>query len=733
MNPARSNDVVTVRKGCDIPRLLLCLAIVAISVHAQQPDPPGGADPASPGAGSGQEEPGSAPAGSGAQDPDAVPDPDEAQDPDGFGDLSEELIDLETLMALEIQTAAVATVNVQDIERTPSSVTKITADDMIRLGLDSLADAMRLVPGARVAREHRGSHAVSIRGAPGVYQTQLLASRDGRPIYSPTFAGVQWAKEDYIYQDLAGIEVVRGPGSTVWGANAVNGIINIVTKSAFDTQGLLLETRVGTHEQPMVQVRWGDMVSEDTAYRVYGKWFDREGFRSRLAPTEFNDHSFGFAGFRVDTRLSADDDLTLSGEYYNSRYQFLSQTPFGITPFRSAFNESGGHLLASWEGRRWEDSVLKVSAFLDWVESSGTLAGETRRLAEVNATFSTSLGEGLDLITGGSARYVLTSLKDSGLTTWPEADDSAHHVSVFAQVNWELLPEELWITGGSKFEVNSRSGFEIQPSIRLTWVPAEKHTLWAAWSRSVRTPSLVDQGLLTILNVVPPAAPGAPTQITTLSGNQEYDAERSVVLEGGWRWRPENNLFFETTGFIGFYDDARAIGAGAPVFGMGPGGGPTVTIPTRFENGGQQVIPGVEVRVSYRPFSNWTLDAHYSFLKPDLEEDDFLGAVEFEGDEGLIAKNAVHLRSYLDLGDDWSWNVAFWWQNGVQELVLNQERRSPLYRLDTTLQWRPSEGVQVTLGGRNLLETRNTEWISELLDTAAQIEREFWIGVELRY
>lgn len=660
--------------------------------------------------------------------------PDEARGQDR-GDLAVEgLIDLEVLLALEVQTAAVATVSEQDIERTPASITKITANDLIRTGLDSLAESMRLVPGARVARDHRGSHAVAIRGAPGVYQTQLLASRDGRPIYSPSFAGIQWAKEDYLLQDLEGIEVIRGPGSTVWGANAVNGIINIVTKSAFDTQGLLFESRVGTHERPMVQLRWGGHVSEDTAYRLFGKWFDREGFPSTLVDREFNDHSFGMAGFRVDTRLSEDSSLTISGEYGASRAQILSTNPIGPGVLKGTLNESGGHLLGIYRSRPAVDSELELAAYLDWAESSAAISGgESRRLVELKGTYTTPINDSLELVTGASARYVLTALKNTGLSSFPDTDESMYQFSTFAQLTWEWIPDVLWLTGGSKFEVNSRSGFEFQPSIRLTWVPVEEHTLWTAVSRSVRTPSLIDRNLFTTLAATPPAMPGQPGTLTTVSGNPEFDSEQSVVFEGGWRWRPRSNLFLETTGFVGFYDDVRAIGVGTPFLGMGPGGLPVVTIPARFENGGQQVIPGFEVRVSYRPTSYWTLDAHYSFLKPDFEEDDYLGAIQFEGTEAAVPKNAIHLRSYLDLGDDWSWNLMYWWQNGVRENQSGGVIRGPVHRLDTTIQWRPTEGVQVTLGGRNLLESSNAEWLPEVLDASARVERELWIGVELRF
>lgn len=695
--------------------LILFHGLAATSVMAQSPvDPPGsGAQPDPPADPPGGQ---AVPSEPGGQDPDA---------PAG-------LIGLEDLVSLELEQAAVATVQVQAIERTPSAVTRIDPDDLIRTGLDSLAEAMRLVPGSRVAREGRATHAVGIRGVPGIYQRQLLASRDGRPIYTPTFAGIQWAKEDYLLQDLEGIEVVRGPGSTVWGANAVNGIINIVTKSAFDTQGLLLETRFGSHERPMAQIRWGDTAGESTAYRVYAKWFHRDGFRSSITRGEFNDHSSGLVGFRLDSDLDAGERLTLSGEYYNARYQFLAPALGSGAVVRSAWNGEGGHLLARYESEVGEASTLTLSMFLDWSESSGSLSGDARRLAEINGTLTTPIGDDLSLVTGVAGRYVLTSLSDSALVTWPDQDESLYHVSAFAQLTYEWLDDELWVTGGTKLGVNSRSGFEYQPSIRLTWVPLEEHTLWASFSRSVRTPSLADVNLSTITRQTPPAAPGAPTVISVVSGNPDFESEKSWFIEGGWRWRPRQNLFIDSTGFVGIYSDLRAVRTGTPMPGLGPGGAPQVLIPLQLVNGAQQVIPGAELRVSYRPYENWTLDAHYSFLKPDIEADDSLGPSGPERNEGLVAKNVIHLRSYLDLGDDWSWNVAYWWQDGIGGGSLGP-RRDGHHRLDTTIQWRPSEGVEVTIGGRNLLDQRRAEWLPDPRDLTTQIEREFWIGVELRF
>ena len=383
--------------------------------------------------------------------------------------------------------------------------------------------------------------AVSTRGFNMSASNKMQVLMDGRSLYTPLFSGVFWDVQQTFLPDLEQIEIIRGPGATLWGANAVNGVINIRTKSAEETQGLLLYGGGGFENDGFGGIRYGGKIGDDTYYRVYVMNENGDGLPLEGDGNEDSGHIIQ-GGFRVDSKCGADDTLTVQGDFYAGNFDQLTNDDIDV---------DGQNVLGRWTHRWEKDSSSVVQAYYDRTHRlvPGTFE-EERNTFDIDLQHQFRYDQHY-IVVGGNYRLSHDDIGNLGpsLAFIPDSD-TQHLVSGYIQDEWHIVPDKFHITAGSKFEYNSFSGFEIQPTARFTWLPSENQTVWAAISRAVRTPSRIDQDL-----VAPNPAFGAPLLIA----NPDFESEKLIAYELGYRIKPADNLSFDIAGYYNDYDDLRSV------------------------------------------------------------------------------------------------------------------------------------------------------------------------------
>ncbi len=440
-------------------------------------------------------------------------------------DLTE--LSIEEVLQLEVTSAAKKP---QKLANTAAAIFAITADDIRRSGATSIPEALRMVPGLQVARIDANKWAITSRGFNGRFANKLLVLIDGRSVYTPSFSGVYWEVQDTLLADVDRIEVIRGPGAALWGANAVNGIINIITKHARDTRGSLLTAGAGTEERGFGSLRYGTALSDAAFLRFYAKYFNRD---SSVDP-EGQDTSDAWemvrSGLRLDWQLTDHDDLTVQGDVYHGDAAQTLSLPSFLPPFRERrtvdIDWAGGNLLARWQHRFSELSNLTLRAYYDRTDrDEKDIIRETRDTFDLDVQHQFSWGSRQDIIWGLGYRFTDDKFTSSPFITIQPNSRSQHLFSAFVQDDITLIKDRLHVILGSKFEHNDYTGFEIQPTARLLWTPHKRHTVWTSISRAVRTPSRGDNDTLTNQRILPPGTPENPGPLPTLVrflGNRDF-------------------------------------------------------------------------------------------------------------------------------------------------------------------------------------------------------------------
>jgi iron complex outermembrane recepter protein len=388
------------------------------------------------------------------------------------------------------------------VGRSAAAVFVITNEMIRRSGVTTIPDALRMAPGMEVAQGNSNSWAVTCRGFNNGMADKLLVLIDGRTVYSPVSGGVYWDVQDVLLEDIDRIEVVRGPGGTLWGANAVNGVINIITKSAKDTQGAYIGVIGGTVERSTEMARYGGKIGEDGHYRVYGKYFDRGSFdgqdihqNSPPTPRPGDDAwNQGRAGFRADWDVGRDrsNGFTIQGDHYQGIEGSMDSFSFPQTVFGSTFF-TGENVLARWRHVYDDDCDWTLQAYYDYAHRDTMLNSERVRTTDIDYVYRFPLSERHQITCGAGYRYIQDNLPTNNPDFASIPTDRNYYIaSQFAQDEIEIVPEKVRLILGCKLEENSYTFFEYQPTIRAMYTPDRKHTLWGAVSRAVRTPTRIN-------------------------------------------------------------------------------------------------------------------------------------------------------------------------------------------------------------------------------------------------
>ena len=620
---------------------------------------------------------------------------------------------------LEVEATSVSR-QPQKLSEAAAALFVITRDDIRRSGASSIPELLRMVPGVEVARANTMDWAVGIRGFNDQFANKLLVLVDGRSVYSPLFSGVLWDAQNIVLQDVERIEVIRGPGASTWGANAVNGVINIITKRAEDTQGGYVSGVVGNRQQEAV-ARFGGRLSEGGHYRVYAKAHQQDPLSAIPGSSSpETDWRGARAGFRADWRSGA-TDLMLWGEVY-----------------RGASDEgqpNGGHLQGRWENRRSDGSLDTLQAYVerfdlvDW--SEGEMRGKSA-LDIVDLEYRRqfpALGDHT-IIAGLGYRWIGSDWEVEPPAVIGEPRRHDRIISAFAQDDIRLASDSAYLTLGLKLEHNDFTGLEVQPSARLRWLPAAGQTFWASVSRAVRTPSLAENSLAVIVPVEPPSpATGGLPVVLQANGSPDFDSETLIAYELGYRWQVSPRLGLDAALFYNDHDRLRTIDLAPDPPRFEPLPTPRLTVRGTAGNNLEGETHGFELAADYRPSDRWRLQAAYSYLDLDLRPKASSTDPIAKSAEGESPAHQFSLRSSMDLSDKLEFDL---WLRYVSELP--GFSISSYLTLDARLGWKAGTDWAVSLVGRNLIDSPHQEFGTSLFSTGEyEVEREVYLMAEWRF
>ncbi len=627
-------------------------------------------------------------------------------------------MDLEQLMQTQVTSVAGVA---QDWFYTPAAMYVINRDDVRRSGLQLLPEILRLAPGVTVGRFDSRQWSVSIRGFESMFSNKLLVRIDGRTIYDPTFAGTFWDIQSVLVEDLDRIEIVRGPGATLWGANAVNGVINVTTRSAKDTQGGYVTGIIGTELEPLVAARYGGQIGESTWYRVWGQYLQHAPYK--VLGTDFDrpdDWELFSGGFRIDHEW--DDHITATvsiGGHYSDRIGEGIAVPVPGAGVGTMDTEvdirdgevSGYHILGRVErANASDDQGWSLQAYYDRtnrVVFSGL--GMYRDTYDLDWRHNMRWGSEKehDTVWGLGYRYTRDFMNDGRFIEFRPQSHGSSLFSGFVQHTWNLT-DTIHLMAGTKLEHNDYTGVEWQPSGRIWWTPNKEHTLWAAASRPVRTPSRTEDDIaLTLARIN--GGGGSVIPIDAM-GDIGIESERLLSLEAGYRVKPLENLTVDLAAYHNQYEDI--VGFVAP---GAPPGNPYMNLEgaTSF---------GMELAVNWKPLDNVKLEAVYSYIKMDLDRNDTTI-------DDYTPENQVRISSTYDITPEIQLNgVLYAWENPDYPVL------DSYVRLDAGVTWHPTNNLEVSFWGQNLLDDQHMEQTNLIFtSTRVEVPRSFYVQLTWRF
>jgi iron complex outermembrane receptor protein len=626
-------------------------------------------------------------------------------------------LSIEDLLQVEITSVSKKT---QKLIEAPSAVFVLRGDDIRRAGATSVPEALRMVPGVQVARIDSSKWAISARGFNDRFANKLLVLIDGRSVYTPLFSGVFWDVQDTLLDDIDRIEVIRGPGATTWGANAVNGVINIITKSAKDTHGGFTIAKSGSEELGTVAARSGGSLGDAFHYRAFAKGGTVDaGYEGE------DDWWTARGGFRGDWTPSEADSFTFSGDYYEGVRRGEITIPDLLSPTLSTTYEdpsyvTGADVLGRWHRSLGERASLEVQAYWDYTRRDSDYYGEARHTGDLafQIRFPFAIH---DIVAGAGYRISRDSIDGGPTATMDHEGATTHLINVFLQDEMTLVPDRLRLILGSKLEYNSESQLEYMPGARMLWTPHEKHAVWASASRSVRTPSRAEADIQLDLR----ADPGVPPVLTQLFGNDDLVSEKLLAFELGYRAEPVSAFSADVALFFNIYDDLRTTELGTPGFVALPV--PHIAVPLTFDNRMSARSYGAEVALRAQPLDGLRLLGTYSFLHLNLDPDSDTTAREPEVDERKSPRHQAFLGASADLPADVTFDLGIRYVSALRDVHAYIE-------IDARIAWKPLSNLEIAIVGQNLARPHHREFaVDDLGGELSDVERGAYLSVTWKW
>jgi iron complex outermembrane recepter protein len=584
-------------------------------------------------------------------------------DPDIVGANIEQLLSLTVTSVSKIPESA---------HRASAAISVLTSDDIRRSGARSIPEVLRLVPGVQVARIDANKWAVSVRGFNSRTANKLLVMIDGRSIYNPLFSGTLWETKDVFLEDVERIEVIRGPGGSTWGSNAVNGVINIITKGAQYTQGGLVILGGGTEERSFQNFRYGSKLSNTGFLRVFGKYYQRDdGQLSDSITEEVSDDSHsGMGGFRFD-EVQQDQTFTLQGSYDRGNYD-------GVSHFQN-MKSRDLVLQGQWNRRMSKGSTFLLNGYFARTDFQSPLASEDRGTGEINIQYSYMPIDWATFLTGVQYKVTSDEVTNSDILSLHPTDRTDNLFGTFLHGRFDLLPRSLELRTGARLERNDYTDIELQPEIALSWTPTENDVWWTSVSHADRTPSRLENDFLFSI----------PTNGTVFTGNRTLGSEGLNAYQIGYRRTFSNTFLLDTAAFYHAYEDL------------------IIAEQSTLTNGAKGDTYGVEISPTWQ-FQNWgKVTAGYSFLLSDFElksgsssnEESTLSSLE-----GNSPQHQVFARTSLNLIPGWEMDF------GVRYVdQLSAPKVSPYVVGDVRVAWKATQKLDLSIVGQNLFRAQHFE------------------------
>lgn len=644
-----------------------------------------------------------------------------------------EALDLTELTLEELVNTEVTTVSKKAERRVDAAdaVYVLTGEDIRRSGVTTIPDALRLVPGVQVARIDANSWAIGIRGFASALARSVLVLIDGRSVYNPLFAGTYWEIQDTFLEDIDRIEVVRGPGGTLWGANAFNGVINIITKKAAETQGGIAIVRGGTEEQGFGAARYGGSVGDDLHYRAYAKAFNRDGGYPGDG-SEYDDWWMARGGFRADWRPQIEDLLTLQGDIYQGQLG----SSVTITQFAPPFQEaekgnsdvSGGNLLGRWNRAFSPTSDSTLQFYYDNTFRRDLDFTEERNTVDIEWQHRFGPLPRHEIVWGLNYRVTADETAGPDSQRFTPNDRTTHLFGAFLENEIAIIRDVLHLTLGSKFEHNDFSGFEVQPNARLLWRPFERHTFWGSIGRAVRVPARLEHDFSFTappLNLDPSqpnqcAPAGDPCVFPRIVGNDSIDSETVIAYQVGHRMQLIDRVGIDSVVFYNDYDDLQSVGVGTSFpEDTPPPPHAVLELPLGNKLHGQSY--GVEIAADVFAADRWRVYSGYSFVHLNVERDAPAIELTRRNSERMSPQHQAFARSQLEL----PWNLRFDANARYVDALSGPGIRS-YFTFDVRFEAPITQSLSLSLVGLDLWDSHHREFPG-----GTQVERSGY--AQLRY
>ncbi len=639
-------------------------------------------------------------------------------------------LDLDQLMSLEVTTASK---KAQQLSNTAAAAYVITHDDIVRSGAMSVPEVLRLAPGVDVGQISPGQWSVTIRGFGGRFANKLLVLIDGRAIYTPTFNGVYWEQQDLVLEDIEQIEVIRGPGASLWGANAVNGIINIITRHSEETTGGLAGATVGTYNGT-VQARYGATTAKQGYWRAYAKGDLGEPFDSPEGTELQNGYRRQSAGFRADLPTGEHSSLSLQAQVLLLSNDQVTDFPDLYNPPSyltrvSETNQARNHWIsAQWEYAASSESLWTISSYLSQYTAEAYSLEENVTTFDLSIQQQWAITARQEIVWGMGYRNYTDDIIDSPplISVAPDALSRNIH-SIFIQDEIEVLDDTVWVTIGSKLEHNDFTGYEFQPSLRALWRPDGNTSLWSSVSRASRTPSRLET--TTSFQAFITDIPGVPLPVVaSVNGQPEFAAEDLTAWELGVRKQLTTDFSLDIALFYHQYDNLRE-GQDLEVTQQSDHFLADVIIGNVLQGTGK----GVELAARWQVNDHWHIQAAYTQQSLDLSYKP--GFERLQSNPNALEasppspESILSLSSYYNISDKLGLNL--WLRsNSATPPVAHSHSTTTL---DAQLLWRVNPEMQISLVGKNLLDDSHHEFDDEVFTANSVIPRMLLARMKYRF
>ena len=655
------------------------------------------------------------------------------------GDQDNEFLDMDISQLMNITITSLAKKE-QPLSDAAAAVFVITQEDIRRSGVTTIPDALAMAPGLQVAKISASKWSVSSRGFAGYTSNKLLVLIDGRSVYSPAYSGTFWDMQNTLLEDIDRIEVIRGPGGTLWGSNAVNGVINIITKKSSDTLGGLVRVGGGDQENMQGGARYGAKLNDSTYGRAYLTYNDRDsnsiayvGGDPSHSGIDANDDWQSFqGGFRLDGQLQARSEWTVQGDLYQNRedqvlFPYWIETPPYLTENLSDIDANGANILGRYRKEFSGNSALTVQAYYDYNDREEAYYRQTFKTVDIDMQYETKIGARNSLTVGGGYRQVKGEFDGSFQIDLSNEDTTDDLYNAFVQDEINLIADKLWLTLGAKWEHNDYTDSEWQPSGRLLWKPVANHSLWTSVARAVRTPSILEHNGRILATSYPPPLGFGPVYF---KGNKDFESEDVIAYEAGYRWQASTELSFDLAVFYNDYEKLYGLDQV-----LSPSG-----LSYTFVNSEEGESRGFEFAADWKPASWLSMVFTYSYLDMEVTTKDLVtGQRTSDGFVvGFSPKHQASVRSSIDFAKNWQTNLWLRYTDEISarnsvSLLSESISLEDYFIFDANLVWKPTKNVEIMLAVQNMFNDGQLQYVSEIITPATEIERSVYAKLTYRF